>query len=251
MACEDFSRFDLSSFQAKQSTGSPFKPELKQKVLEKWPGGLFEIYGTTEGGATFILAAHEHPDKLHTVGRLADGCEVKFINGRGEAVLPGEAGEIVGHSPGMMDQYLNQPEKTADAEYFDGSGKRYIRSGDIGCLDEDGFLILVDRTKDIIISGGFNIYPSDLEAVLCRHPHVREVAVAGVPSETWGETPVAFVVPVTAGEINSRDIINWANAKLGKMQRLADAVVIDGLPRSAIGKVLKKKLADIYLQNRG
>lgn len=248
MACKDFSRFDLSSFQTKQCTGSPFKPELKQKVLENWPGGLFEIYGMTEGGATFILAAHDHPDKLHTVGRLADGCEVKFMNDRDEEVPHGEIGEILGHSIGMMDQYLNRPEKTAGVEYFDDSGKRYIRSGDIGCMDEDGFLTLLGRKKEIIISGGFNIFPSDLEAVVSRHPRIKEVSVAGVPSEKWGETPVAFVVPVTAAEINSRDILNWTNPQLGKMQRLADAVVINDLPRNAVGKVLKNKLPDIYLE---
>lgn len=248
MACNDFSRFDLSSFQTKQCTGSPFKPELKRKVLENWPGGLFEIYGMTEGGATFILAAHDHPDKLHTVGRLADGCEVKFINDRDEEVPPGEIGEILGHSIGMMDQYLNRPEKTAGVEYFDDSGKRFIRSGDIGCMDEDGFLTLLGRKKEIIISGGFNIYPDDLEAVLSRHPRIKEVSVAGVPSEKWGETPVAFVVPVTAAEVNSRDILNWTNPQLGKMQRLADAVVVNDLPRNAVGKVLKNKLPGIYLE---
>lgn len=248
MACENFSRYDLSRFQTKQCTSSPFKPELKQKVLEKWPGGLFEAYGMTEGGATFILAAHEHPHKLHTVGLPVEGCEVRFINDQGEEVLPGEAGEIVGHSPGMMDKYLNQPEKTAEVEYYDDSGKRFIRSGDIGRLDEDGFLILLDRKKDMIISGGFNIYPSDLETVLIKHPQVKEVAVVGVPSEKWGETPVAFVVPVKVATITPQNIVDWTNLRLGKMQRLADAVIIDKLPRSVIGKVLKIELRATYLE---
>lgn len=98
-----------------------------------------------------------------------------------------------------------------EESYFDDSGKRFIRSGDIGRLDEDGFLVLLDRKKDMIISGGFNVYPSDLEDVLFQHPQIKEVAVVGVPSEKWGETPVAFVVPVTAAEIKTQDILNWTN----------------------------------------
>jgi long-chain acyl-CoA synthetase len=101
---------------------------------------------------------------------------------------------VVGHSAGMMTGYHRQPAKTREAEWFDATGKRFIRTGDVGRFDADGFLTLFDRKKDMIISGGFNIYPSDLEAVLRGHAAVADVAVVGVPSEQWGETPVAFVV---------------------------------------------------------
>ena len=163
-----------------------------------------------------------------------------------QEVAAGEAGEVVGHSPLMMTGYHNQPQKTAEAEWHDADGKRFIRTGDVGRFDADGFLTLLDRKKDMIISGGFNIYPSDLEAVLCMHPDIAEVAVIGVASERWGETPVAFVVPKPGSAPRAEELLAWANARLGKTQRLADLQLVVELPRSAIGKVLKRALRDAY-----
>ncbi len=170
-------------------------------------------------------------------------------------MAPGQIGEVVGHSPAMMSGYHRQPEKTRKAEWYAPDGKRFIRTGDIGRFDADGFLTLLDRSKDMIISGGFNIYPSDLEAVLIQHPAVAEVAVVGVASERWGETPVAFVViqpapdsrpKVGAGE-TAMQIRDWANQRLGKTQRLASVTLIDELPRSAIGKILKRELREQFV----
>jgi len=244
MAREDFARYDLSSFQMKFCTSAPFSAALKADIVKRWPGGLIEYYGMTEGGGTCILAAHEHPDKLHTVGQPAPGHDIRLIDDEGREVAPGQLGEVVGHSPAMMAGYHKQPQKTAEAEWHDPSGKRFIRTGDIGRFDDDGFLTLMDRKKDMIISGGFNVYPSDLEAVLQQHPGVAEVAVVGVPSERWGETPVAFVVPQQGASLQAQEVLDWANARLGKTQRLASVQVTALLPRSAIGKVLKRELRD-------
>ena len=194
MSYPDFDAYDLSSFRMKFSTIASFAAELKADVLKRWPGGLIEYYGMTEGGGSIVLIAHEHPDKLHTVGRAAPGADIRLIDEDGREVAGGEIGEVVGHSAAMMNGYHNQPGKTAEAEWRDADGKRFIRTGDVGRIDEDGFLTLMDRKKDMIISGGFNIYPSDLEAVIAGHPDVLEVAVVGVPSEQWGETPIALVV---------------------------------------------------------
>ncbi len=166
MALPDFERFDLSSFRMKFSTSAPFPAALKRDVLDRWPGGLVEYYGMTEGGGTCILAAHQFPDKLHTVGRPAEGHDIRLIDEAGREVRTGEVGEIVGHSGATMTGYHNLGEKTREAEWRDPSGKRFIRTGDVGRFDAEGFLTLLDRRKDMIISGGFNIYPSDLEAVL-------------------------------------------------------------------------------------
>jgi acyl-CoA synthetase (AMP-forming)/AMP-acid ligase II len=242
MAAPEFGRYDLSSFRMKQCTSAPFAAALKADVLARWPGALVEIYGMTEGGGTCLLPAHEFPHKLHTVGRPAPGHDVRVIDDAGRELPPGAAGEIVGHSPAMMIGYHKRPEQTRAAEWFDATGKRFIRTGDIGRFDEDGFLVLLDRKKDLIISGGFNVYPSDLEAVLAAHPAVAEVAVVGVASERWGETPVAFVTPKPAATVDPEALLAWANARLGKTQRLAALRVIDQLPRSAIGKVLKREL---------
>jgi acyl-CoA synthetase (AMP-forming)/AMP-acid ligase II len=146
----------------------------------------------------------------------------------------------------MMTGYLHLPEKTREAEWRDGEGRCFIRTGDIGRFDEDGFMILLDRSKDVIISGGFNIYPSDIEAELLRHEAVVEAAVVGVASERWGETPVAFVALRQGADVKGPAMMDWTNRRLGKTQRLSDLVILDSLPRSPIGKLLKRELRDLY-----
>ncbi|MBI3094725.1 MAG: acyl--CoA ligase, partial [Rhodocyclales bacterium] len=234
MSHSDFDRHDLTSFRMKLCTSAPFAADLKADILRRWPGGLVEYYGMTEGGGTCILAAHEQPDKLATVGAPAEGHDIRLIDEAGREVAQGEVGEVVGHSPAMMSGYHRQPEKTREAEWYAPDGKRFIRTGDVGRFDADGFLTLMDRRKDMVISGGFNVYPSDLEAVLIRHPAVAEAAVVGVPSQRWGETPVAFVVTRVGAGDAAIPIRDWANQRLGKTQRLAAVVIVDSLPRSAI-----------------
>ena len=251
MAREDFDQYDLSHFRYKFCTSAPFSAALKADVLARWPGGLIDTYGMTEGGGTCILAAHEHPDKLHTVGKPAEGHDIRVIDDEGNELPKGAIGEIVGHSPAMMTGYLNKPEKTAEAEWFDPSGKRFIRTGDVGRFDEQGFLTLLDRKKDMIISGGFNLYPSDLEAILRQHPAIADVAVVGVPSTRWGETPVAFIVLAPGATDTPEALLDWFNGRVGKTQRLASLELTDELPRSAIGKVLKRELRDRYLAEHG
>ena len=255
LAQPDFDAHDLSSFVNKFCTSAPFSAALKADAVARWPGGLVEFYGMTEGGGTCILEAHLHPDKLHTVGRPAEGHDLRLIDDALNEVRAGQAGEVVGHSPAMMTGYHGQPAKTREAEWFAPDGKRFIRSGDIGRFDDDGFLVLFDRKKDLVISGGFNVYPSDLEAVLLRHPAVVEVAVVGVPSIDWGETPVAFVVAAAhaggAPGVGADALRHWANEQLGKTQRLSDLRWVAELPRSAIGKVLKRDLRDGYTPRGG
>ena len=247
MALPTFGAHDLSATRFKFSTSAPFNAALKADVLARWPGGLVEYYGMTEGGGTCILAAHEHPTKLHTVGQPSQGHDIRLIDDEDRELPPGSTGEVVGHSAGMMTGYHGQPGKTREAEWFDAHGKRFIRTGDVGRFDEEGFLTLMDRKKDMVISGGFNIYPSDLEAVLREHPAVADVAVVGVPSVQWGETPVAFVVAREGSAVGAAELMQWLNARVGKTQRLADVRYITELPRSAIGKVLKRELRDLYV----
>jgi acyl-CoA synthetase (AMP-forming)/AMP-acid ligase II len=251
MAAPQFRRYDLSAFRVKLCTSAPFSAALKADILARWPGGLFEFYGLTEGGGTLILAAHQFPHKLHTVGRPAPGHDVRLIDDAGHEVAAGAIGEVVGRSPGMMTGYHKRPDLTAAADWFDEQGRRFIRTGDVGRFDEDGFLTLLDRKKDMVISGGFNIYPSDLEAVLRGHPAVDEVAVVGVPSQRWGETPVAFVVRKRGHAPTAPELLSWANERLGRTQRLAALELRDALPRSAIGKVLKRDLRDEFVAHSG
>ncbi|MES2338531.1 MAG: class I adenylate-forming enzyme family protein [Pseudomonadota bacterium] len=244
MALPDFDAYDLSAFRLKTCTSAPFSAALKADVLARWPGLLVEYYGMTEGGGTCILIANAHPDKLHTVGKPAEGCEIRLIDDDGNEVPVGEMGEVVGRSGAMMTGYHGRQAATSEAEWFDADGNRYIRHGDVGRFDEDGFLTLLDRKKDVIISGGFNIYPTDIEGVLNAHPCVADGTVVGVPSEVWGETPMGFYVPVRDADLDPGAILDWVNARVGRTQRLAGLHIVEELPRSAIGKVLKRALRD-------
>ena len=245
MEYEGFDDYDLSSFQLKYCTSAPFAPELKADVVKRWPGALIEIYSMTEGGVVCLLLVHEHPDKLHTVGIPWAGSEVITIDEDLKRLALGEVGELVGRGATMMSGYQNQPEKTAEASWHDEDGGRWQRMGDIGRVDEDGFVELLGRTKDMIISGGFNIYPVDLEAILLQHDEVIEAAVIGVPSERWGETPLGFVTAKKGVALDADAVLAATNAQLGKTQRLSGLHLIDEMPRSHIGKLLKTELREL------
>ncbi|MEN9682672.1 MAG: hypothetical protein RLZZ427_423 [Pseudomonadota bacterium] len=247
MQFPDFDRYDLSTMKMKYCTSAPFPADLKGEVLQRMPGGLIEIYGMTEGGVACIFPVHEHPDKLHTVGRPAPGHFLKVLDEAGNEVPPGTAGELIGKSSTMMLGYKNQPEKTREGYWIDpADGSVWQRMGDVGRVDADGFVELVGRTKDVIISGGFNIFPVDLEAELAKDARVVEAAVVGVPSDQWGETPVGFVVlKPGVGEDQLEDIRTVANSRLGKTQRVSALHAIAEMPRSHIGKLLKTDLREI------
>ncbi len=240
-----FDDHDLTSLAMKYCTSAPFSAELKREVLERMPGGLVEIYSMTEGGVVCLLAAHEFPDKLHTVGRPAPGSELKVLDDNDQPVPTGTPGNLIGLSHTMMSGYQNQPGKTREGYWTDPeTGINWQRMGDIGRVDADGFVELVGRAKDMIISGGFNIYPSDIEAELEREDDVAEAAVIGVPSKQWGETPVGFVVLQQLAR-DPAAIMAAVNARLGKTQRLSALHAIEEMPRSHIGKLLKTELRDL------
>jgi acyl-CoA synthetase (AMP-forming)/AMP-acid ligase II len=239
-----FDEYDLSSFTHKYCTSAPFSAELKAEVVKRMPGALIEIYSMTEGGVLCILLAHLFPDKLNTVGVPWGGSEVFTIDDQLNRLPAGEMGELVGRSATMMSGYQNQPDKTQEASWYDEHGERWQRMGDIGKVDEEGFITLMGRSKDMIISGGFNIYPRDLEEVLLAQVGVIDAAVVGVPSKEWGETPLGFVVAQAGVELDLEELRSLANAQLGKTQRLSALRQIEELPRSHIGKILKTELRD-------
>jgi acyl-CoA synthetase (AMP-forming)/AMP-acid ligase II len=243
---EDLARFDLSSLQLKISTSAPLRASVKREILDRMPGLLIEIYGLTEGGVATILIASAQPDKLESVGQAMGGCELRIVDEEGTELPAGAVGEVVGRSSIMMKGYENRPDDTARLLWRDRQGRTFLRSGDLGKLDDEGFLYLVGRKKDMIISGGLNIYPADLEACLLQHPSVGEAAVIGVPSHEWGETPLALVV-LRGGMFESAEALRtWANERLAKSQRIARVEIRDALPKSAIGKVLKRELREQY-----
>ncbi|KEQ53899.1 class I adenylate-forming enzyme family protein [Sphingobium chlorophenolicum] len=250
LARPDFDSFDLGSYRMKYVTSSYLSAEEKREVLDRWPGGLIEFYGLTEGGGSTILFAHDNPTKLHTVGRPVAGHDIRLVGEDGAEVSPGKVGEVVGRSASSMTHYHNRPDLTEAARWTAPDGVSYFRTGDLARFDDDGFLIICGRKKDMIISGGFNIYPTDLEAVLLGHDQVADVAVVGVPSTQWGETPVAFVIP-NSPDVDADALRDWANARLGRMQRLHALALADELPRNALGKVLKAKLSEDFVNLHG
>lgn len=241
----DLDAADLSSIHRILCAGSPLRRDVKRQVLERITTGLVELYGFSEGFAT-MLKPHEHASKFDSVGTPVMGFDVRVIDADGRPCPPGEPGEIVGYGPGMLRAYNNQPELTEALIWRDERGRTFIRSGDIGILDEDGYLTIVDRKKDLIISGGFNVFPTDVEAVIAQHPHVSDVAVVGVPHARWGETCLALVVPRRGVAVDPEAIRTWANERLAKHQRLGGVELREDFPRNALGKVLKRLLREPY-----
>jgi long-chain acyl-CoA synthetase len=246
LADPTFAGRDLSAFVAKQCTGAPLTPALKHQVIEQWPGQLLEIYGLTEGGCTCILDVAAAPNKAHTVGKPAAQNDIRIIDEAGNILPVGAAGEIVGRSPSMMSRYFRNQAATEAFYWRDADGNLFHRTGDIGAFDADGFLTLLDRKKDMIISGGFNIYASDLERTLLDHPAVDDAAVIAVPSAQWGETPLGLVVLRQHAEVEASGLLAWANARVGKLQRLSAVELRATLPRSPAGKLLKPQLKKPY-----
>lgn len=248
MRLQNFAEFDLSSMQAKFCTSAPLRAALKADVIDNFPGELFEFYGLTEGGVgtLFIGSLARAEDKLGSVGPALPGATLKILDDQGNELGAGEAGEIVGRSGNMSNGYHNRDQANNEMHWYDKDGLLFYKSGDVGYLDDEGWLYLSDRKKDMIISGGFNIYATDLELVLIEHPAVHEVAVVALPSRDWGETPLAIVVKEQASDVEEETLRSWANERLGKSQRISQLVFIDELPKSSIGKILKKELRVTY-----
>ena len=225
--------------------GSPLRRETKRKAIERFGPVLYELYGFSEGFAT-MLKPGSPESKFHTVGTPVLGFDVRIIDDEGQVLGAGEVGEIAGYGAGMLSRYHDRPEATQAMVWLDDRGRTFVRSGDIGYLDEDGFLILVDRKKDMIISGGFNVFPADLEAVIGTHPAVLDCTVIGVAHPKWGETPLALVIPRSDAQVSTDELKQWCNERLAKHQRLADLQWRDDFPRNALGKVLKRELRQAF-----
>ena len=231
----------LESLEMIQSLGAPLHLEYKNRINELLPGRFYELYGLTEGFFT-VLDKQDAVRKAGSVGVPLSFYEMCILNENGEACAPREIGEICGKGPTLMPGYYKRPDLTEKA-IVDG----WLYSGDAGYVDEDGFLFLVDRFKDMIISGGVNVYPKDIEEIIIRHPAVSEVAVFGVPHEKWGETPVAAVILHDGESIQIDDLIQWTNTRVdAKFQRLSDVIIVDTFPRNVAGKILKRELREAY-----
>ncbi|MEM1187163.1 MAG: AMP-binding protein [Pseudomonadota bacterium] len=235
---------DLSTLRYMLSAGSPLRQDTKDAIRQSLGPGLFELYGFTEGFATICRPEQQH--KRGSVGTPVIGFDLRIVDEDGRELPANEAGEIVGYGGGLMKHYHQREAETEAAIWRDERGRTFLRSGDIGKLDEDGFLYILDRKKDMIISGGFNVFPKDIEEVLGAHPEVSDVTVIGVPDPKWGETPLALVIPVAGKEPDTLNLLAWANERLAKQQRVKAVELRDDFPRNALGKVIKRELRAPY-----
>jgi acyl-CoA synthetase (AMP-forming)/AMP-acid ligase II len=248
MRLDHYANYDCSSLQVKFSTSAPLRPALKADVIDNFPGELVEFYGLTEGGVgtLFIGSIAKQEGKLGSVGPTLPGSLLKIIDEQGNELAAGQTGEIVGRSGNMSDGYHKREVASSAMHWYDNDGLLFYKSGDVGYLDKDGWLFLSDRRKDMIISGGFNVYATDLELVLLQHTDIHEVAVVALASREWGETPLAIVVRESGASSDAKTLRLWANDRLGKTQRISQLVFTEALPKSSIGKVLKRELRDTY-----
>jgi long-chain acyl-CoA synthetase len=227
----------LASLECVLSLGAPLLEKHRAEFEAVLPGRLYELYGLTEGIIT-ILDPRVAANKPGSVGAAPPFFDIRVRREDGSDAAPGEIGEIVGRGPLLMEEYYNRPDLTA-AAVRDG----WMHSGDMGYLDEDGYLYLVDRKKDMIDSGGVKVYPRDIEEVAARHPQVREVAVFGIPDEKWGETVMAAVILREGAKLSEDELREWINARVAaRYQRVAQLRIVQEFPRNAAGKTLKREL---------
>jgi long-chain acyl-CoA synthetase len=228
---------DTSSVRVAICGAAPASAELLAATERRFGIGLIEGYGLTEGTCASTANPVDGPRKLGTVGVALPGQRVEIMAGDGTLLPPGERGEVVIQGANVMQGYLNRPEATADA-----LGDGWLHTGDVGILDEDGYLRLVDRIKDMIIRGGENIYPKEIESVLLSHPAVLEAAVVGGPHEVYGEVPVAFVTGYPDATLDVDELLELARTHLTKIKIPVAIHVVETIPKNPIGKIDKPAL---------
>jgi long-chain acyl-CoA synthetase len=240
----DLNRYDLTSLEYIGYGGSPIAPELIRRVRTALPGPkLIQVYGLSETGFLTGLQDHEHTEeRLNSCGRTCPGIDVRVVDELGKEVAAGRPGELVARGENVMHGYWNNPDETQRA-FRNG----LFRSGDVGYQDKDGYFYILDRLKDMIVTGGENVYSAEVEAVIYENPAVREAAVFGIPDPQWGELVAACVVLKPGYSLSADDLIAFCRRSLAnyKIPRRID--FSDGeLPKSASGKILKRILRDRY-----
>jgi len=242
----DIKKFDLSCLRLILYAGAPMPVELLKKALEVFPCGFAQLYGQTESGPfTTVLKPEDHIldgnekkiMRLASSGKPALNYEIRIVDENCKDVPVGEVGEIIGKSEAIMKGYWQMPEET-EKKIKDG----WLYTGDLGKLDEDGYVYLVERKNDMIISGGVNIYPREIEEILYKHPAVLEVSVIGVPDEHWGEVPKAVVVLRQGATATGEEIIKFCGEHLAGYKKPKSVEFWKELPKSPQGKILKKEI---------
>jgi len=240
-------QYDMSSLRHIIHAAAPCPADVKRAMIEWWGPVIHEFYGSTESGAVTFASSEDALRKPGTVGKISPGAELKFIGDDGSVLPEGEIGEIYSRIVGNPDfTYHNKPEKRAEIER-DG----FITSGDVGYIDEDGYVFLCDRKRDMVISGGVNIYPAEIEAVLHAVPGVHDCAVFGIPDEEFGEALMAVVEPQPGVALDLASIRARLKASLADYKVPKHIEIQSGLPREDSGKIFKRRLRDPYWERAG
>ncbi|ODT66816.1 MAG: long-chain fatty acid--CoA ligase [Pelagibacterium sp. SCN 63-23] len=241
-----FDAANFAQFQKLSFAGAPMPDWVQRELITKLPAlKLTQIYGQSEVGVLTALRHWYLPEKLSSIGRQAFNVDVAVVDTEGRPVKPGEVGEIVSRGENVMLEYYNEPEQTK-AFFRHGWGW----TGDVGTIDENGFITLVDRSKDMIISGGENVYPKEIENVIYELPAVAECAVFGIPDDKWGEVPAAYVL-LKAGEELAEDVlVAHCEAHLARFKRPRLVKFVDAFPKTPIGKIQKNILREPYWKDR-
>jgi acyl-CoA synthetase (AMP-forming)/AMP-acid ligase II len=236
----DRDRFDLSSLRVAVTGAADIPVELIRRVNDDLPfSTVITGYGLTETGtATSTSPEDDFETVATTVGRPRPGFDLRVVDGDGKDVPSGEPGEVVVKGPTVMVGYLDDPDATADALSGDG----WLRTGDLGVLDERGYLRIVGRIKDMFIVGGFNVYPAEVENLLLRHPDIRQAAVIGIPDDRLGDVGMAFVVTTSADASRGEEILTWCREQMANYKVPRAIEIVDELPLNATGKVVKDEL---------
>jgi acyl-CoA synthetase (AMP-forming)/AMP-acid ligase II len=233
----NITHYDYSSLRWVQSGAAPLPVNLIQQYADL-NIDVHQIYGLTECcGPACVISAEDALSKIGSTGKAFFHTNVKVVDGNGDICPPGEQGEVWMSGKHIMIEYWNNPGATRESITEDG----WFRTGDVASVDEEGFIYIHDRIKDMIISGGENVYPAEIENVILSHPQVSEVAVIGQASDKWGESPFAVVVKKT-DQLQEADVLKFCDGKLAKFKLPKAAVFIDVIPRNANGKVLKREL---------
>jgi long-chain acyl-CoA synthetase len=234
---------DYSSLRNVLYGASPISQAVLQRSIETFRCDFTQVYGLTEttGAVTFLSNRDHAGERLLSCGRATLGAGMKVVDPEGLELPQGEVGEIVYSGGGTMKGYWNRPEDTADA-----IRDSWFHTGDAGTEDADGFFYIKDRIKDMIVSGGENIYPAELESVLAAHPAVADIAVIGVPDHQWGETVKAIIVRRPGQELSAEELIEWSRARLAGYKRPRSVDFVETIPRNPSGKILKRELRRPY-----
>lgn len=244
----EFDPARLENLKKVNFAGAPMPPALFQHALELLPGVEFtEHYGQSEVCPITVRPPNVPREKSASVGRACSGVEIAVMDADGKLLPPGEIGDVATRSETLLSEYYGDPEQTA-ALYRGEDG--WLLTGDIGVVDGDGYLTLVDRSKDMIIAGGENIYPTEIENALYTHRAVAECAVFGVPDERWGEMPVAHVVAKEGATVTEEELINYCAARIARHKRPRFIKFVDALPKTAVGKIQKNVIRAPYWEDR-